>query len=96
MGRVTEVYSSENEVVKKSRMEVFCKKGVLRNFVKITGKHLCQSLFFIKKEALTQVFSCDFYEISKNTFFIEHLRTTASVNFSYRGTKYNLTSFTKN
>ena len=25
--------------------EVFCKKGVLRNFVEFTGKHLCQSLF---------------------------------------------------
>ena len=24
------------------------KKGVLRNFTKFTGKHLCQSLFFIK------------------------------------------------
>ena len=29
-----------------SRPEVFCKKGVLRNFVKFTGKHLCQGLFF--------------------------------------------------
>ena len=29
-----------------SRSEVFCKKGGLRNFVKFTGKHLCQSLFF--------------------------------------------------
>ena len=30
---------------------------------------------FIKKEALAQVFSCEFCEISKNTFFfIEHLR----------------------
>ena len=28
--------------------EVFCKKGVLRNFTKFTGKHLCQSLFFNK------------------------------------------------
>ena len=28
-----------------SRPEVFCKKGVLRNFA-FTGKHLCQSLFF--------------------------------------------------
>ena len=28
---------------------------------------------FIKKETLAQVFSCEFYEISKNTFFIEHL-----------------------
>ena len=26
--------------------EVFYKKGVLRNFAKFTGKHLCQSLFF--------------------------------------------------
>ena len=64
-----------------SRSEVFCKKGVLRNFTKFTGKHLCQSLFFnkvagpgqacnfIKKETLAQVFSCEFCEISKNTFF---------------------------
>ena len=45
---------------------------------KFTGKQLCQSLFliklqasacnFIKKETLEQVFSCEFYEISKNTF----------------------------
>ena len=33
---------------------------------------------FIKKETLAQVFSCEFCEISKNTFFTEHLRTTAS------------------
>ena len=26
--------------------EVFCEKGVLRNFAKFTEKHLCQSLFF--------------------------------------------------
>ena len=34
---------------------------------------------FIKKGTLTQVFSCEFYEISKNSFFIEHLRMNASV-----------------
>ena len=28
--------------------EVFYKKGVLRNFTKFTGKHLCQSLSFNK------------------------------------------------
>ena len=69
------------------------KKGVLRNFTKLTGKPLCQSpLFnkvsglasnFIKKETLAQVFSCEFYEISKNTFFTEHLRTTVSVIFPF-------------
>ena len=35
-----------------SRTEVFCKKGVLRNFAKFTGKHLCQSLFFNKVAGL--------------------------------------------
>ena len=60
-----------------SRPEVFCKKGVLKNSTKFIGKNLCQSLFFnfnfIKKETLEQVISYEFFEISKNTFFIEHL-----------------------
>ena len=30
--------------IRSSRPEVFCKKGVLRNFTKFTRKHLCQSL----------------------------------------------------
>ena len=29
---------------------------------------------FIKKEALTQVFSCEFFEIFKKNFFTEHIR----------------------
>ena len=33
-------------------MEVFCKKGVRRNFTKFTGKRLCQSLFFNKVAGL--------------------------------------------
>ena len=37
--------------IRSSRPEVFCKKGVLRNFTKFTGKHLCQSLFLIKLQA---------------------------------------------
>ena len=69
--------------------DVFCKKGVLRNFTKFTGKHLCQSLFFnkacnfIKKEDLAQVFSCEFYEISKNTFFYRTPLAAASVQSFY-------------
>ena len=31
-----------------SRPEVFCKKGVFKNFTKFTGKHLRQNLFFNK------------------------------------------------
>ena len=57
--------------------ELFIIKGVLRNVAKLTGKHLCQSLFF-NKETLAQVFSREFCEISKYTFFKQHFRTTAS------------------
>ena len=55
--------------VRSSLLEAFYKKRVLRNFAKFTGKHLCQSFFIIKKETLAKVFSCEFCEISKNTFF---------------------------
>ena len=33
---------------------------------------------FLGNDVLAQVFSCECYELSKNTFFTEHLRTTAS------------------
>ena len=60
--------------------EMFYKKGNLRIFTKFTGKHLYQSTphacNFIKKETLSQVFSCEFCKVSKNTFFTEHLWTT--------------------
>ena len=39
-----------------SHREVFCKKVVLKNFAKFTGKHLCQSLFFNKVAGLRQLF----------------------------------------
>ena len=35
-----------------SHPEVFCKKGVLRNFAKFIGKHLYQCLFFNKVAGL--------------------------------------------
>ena len=35
-----------------SRSEMFCKKGVLKNFANFTGKHLCQSLFLKKVAGL--------------------------------------------
>ena len=35
---------------------------------------------FIKKEDLAWKFSCEFWEIFRNSFFIEHLLVTASVN----------------
>ena len=35
-------------IFRSNRPEVFCKKSVLRNLAKFTGKRLCQSLFFNK------------------------------------------------
>ena len=37
---------------------------------------------FMKKETLTQVFSCEFFKISKNTFFCRTIPVDASVEFS--------------
>ena len=37
-----------------------------------------QACNFIQKEILAKVFSREFCEIFKNTFFAEHLRTAAS------------------
>ena len=48
----------------------------------ITKKYICLLKIAdtsFKKETLVQVFSCEFCEISKNTFFTEHLWTAASV-----------------
>ena len=42
-------------IARSSLSEGFCKKGVLKNFAKFTGKHLCQTL--------AQVFSCELCEI---------------------------------
>ena len=72
----------------KIKQKLFSKKCVLRNFAKFTGKHLYQSLFLNKvaglrpatllKEALAQAFSCEFCEISKNTFSYRTLPGGAS------------------
>ena len=69
-----------------SRPELFCKKGFLRNFTKFTGKRLCQILFFnkeIQKVTLAQVFSCEFCEITKNSF-TENVWTTAKTNSLFK------------
>ena len=69
-----------------SRPEVFCKKGVHRNFAKFQRKHLCQSLFlnkvagsglrpatFLKKRLWHSCFPVNFANIRIKPFFIEHL-----------------------
>ena len=62
-----------------SHPEVFCKKGVLRNFVNSQQNTCAESCNFIKEETLAQMFSCEFFETSKNTFFTKHFRTTVSL-----------------
>ena len=67
--------------IKKTQMQqplLFYKKYVLKSFAKFTGKHVCLRLFlnkvarqacnFIKKRP-QHMFSCEFGEIFKNTFF---------------------------
>ena len=66
------------ELLWSCRPELFCRKSVLRNFATFIGKQLRQSPFlikacnFIKKETLAQMFSCKFFEISKNTLFLQN------------------------
>ena len=53
------------------------KKGVLRNFTKFKGKHLCQSLFFNKVTGLRlwhKCFPVNFVKFLRIPFLIEHLR----------------------
>ena len=85
---ICEIYSISTintPEVRSSHRSCSLRKGVLRNFVKFAGKHLRQGLIlikldcnFIKKETLAQLFSSDFCEISRNTFFTEYLWATAS------------------
>ena len=64
--------------------------GVLRNFAIHRKTPVPEPPFliklpvcnFIKKGTLAQVFFSDFCEISKSTFFAEHLLVTASVDFT--------------
>ena len=76
------------EQVQKQSPEGVLLKDVRKILAKLTEKHLCRSLFFnislkpatsLKKETLTQVFSCEF---CNKTFFTEHLRVAASASFN--------------
>ena len=74
-----------NQFHRSSRPEVFCKKGVLRNFAKFTRKRLCQSHVFnkvtglrpatlLKKWLWHRCFPVKFAKFLRTPFIIEHLR----------------------
>ena len=66
--------SQENTCARVSFLIKFKKRDIKKNLLKKSKKS-------IKKETLAQVFSCEFCEVSKNTFFTEQLWTTASVSY---------------
>ena len=83
------MFDRGKSINKSSHSQMSFKKGVLKNFAIFTGKHLCWSLFlkmtfylkntfkylFIEKRLQrTHLVSCEYCEIFKNSFFIEHLR----------------------
>ena len=76
-------------IIKSSLPEVFCKKlfwKILQNSpenicarVSFLIKLQASACNFIKKETLAQVFSCEFYEISRNSFFYRSALVNTSV-----------------
>ena len=79
------INNSHYRKIRSSRLEEFCKKSVLRNFAKFTGKHLCQSLIFnkvaglrpgtlLKKRLWHSCFLVNFAKFLGAPFFTEHLR----------------------
>ena len=80
----SEIKEFNNEDVRQewsrsSRPELFYKK-VLLEISQNSQKKTCarvsepEAWKFIKKETLAQLFSCEFCEISRNTFFAKHFR----------------------
>ena len=60
-------YKPKFETFRGSHGRCSVKKGVLENFAKFTGKHLC--------------FSMNFAKFLRTAFFTEQLQTTASENY---------------
>ena len=63
---------------------MFCKTvflEILQNSQENTSARVADACNFIEKETLAQLFSCEFYEISKNTFFHRAPLVATSVSF---------------
>ena len=68
-------------IFRRSRPDVFCKKGVLRNFTKFIGKHLRWILYFnkvadptlSKQKLWHRYFPVTFVQFLRKPFLTEHL-----------------------
>ena len=78
-------------LIQKQPPKVFYKKKLLLNISQILQENTCSRVSFLlklqasgpelyQKETLAHVFSCEFCDIFKNTFFREYLWATVSVN----------------
>ena len=82
----------------KRPLEVFRKKNILKNFAIFTRKHLCWSLSgvfgvnFIKKRLQQRYFPVNITNF-ENTYFKEHLGTTASSTAILKNTSEQLLAF---
>ena len=54
-------------------------KKMFLEILQNSQENTCAKVFFIKKEALAQLLSCEFCEISKNTFFYRTPLVVASL-----------------
>ena len=101
--------STENNLNRNAEivsLRFFCKKGVLKNFIIFSGKHLRQSLSlliklpapnlqFIKKEASAQEFSYEFCKVFKSTYLVIHVRTADFGNKCTITSNYNFWNWSK-
>ena len=75
-----------NLLYRSSHQTCSLKKVFIKNFTKIIGNTCVSVSFlmkpeacnFIKKETPTKIFSCQFCESFKNTFFTKHFKTASS------------------
>ena len=88
--------TNRKNLEQKQPPEVFCKKGVLKNFAKSTGKHLCQSLLFnnkatglvpaslLKKKLWYRCFPVNFAKFLRGPFYRTPLDKCFCWKISYR------------
>ena len=78
------------------------KKDILKNVVKLIGKHLCRSFFFkkvagwpatlLKRDSDTGALFCELWEFFKNNYFADHLQKASFIIPHFSKSKFSLSS----